>query len=104
MIWQEPQIRRAFSRPPEILERFQVEWNERSKQYPISEEQISIFSNIVEQIETKGYTVIPNFFKNIDTLANKVQERFATGNGTKNNEKEEEISDEPKPYINLKPI
>lgn len=104
MIWQEPQIRRAYNRPAGILNDFQVEWNKRSKQYPISEDQINTFSNIVEQIETKGYTVIPNFFKDIDTLANKVQERFATGNGTKNNEKEEEVRERNNHQIIVDPL
>ena len=90
MIWKEPQIRIAHGRSPQVLTQFQNEWNNRSSNYNLSFD-INDYSYIVDEIESKGFYIIPDFFKNIDTLAEKVQERFSTGNGTKNSEKESEV-------------
>lgn len=104
MNWQEPQVRLAYRRPRQLLDLYQQVWNERSQKYPLSTEDISMYDNIVEEIETKGYHIIPNFFKDIDTLAEQINERFETGNGTKNSERAADIRERNNHQIIVDPL
>lgn len=91
MNWQEPQIRKAFGRQDNILEAYQNAHDIRNKQYPLSTDDVTMYDNIVERIETSGYTILPNFFTNIKELAEKVDRRFIEGDGTKNSERADDI-------------
>ncbi len=88
MIWKEPQIRVAHGRSSDVLTKFQSEWNKRSTKYKLSRFDSKKYEYIVDEIESKGYYIIPNFFEDVDSLSEKIQKRFSTGNGTKNSEKE----------------
>ena len=94
MKWQQPQVRLAYGRDPLILDTFQQSWDERTKRYPMNEEDINEFSHIVDQIENKGYTIIPGLFKDIiDEFADNMYKRFDDGKGTVNSEKSDDIRD-----------
>tara|TARA_R100000329_G_scaffold139225_2_gene121048 strand:+ start:205 stop:1074 length:870 start_codon:yes stop_codon:yes gene_type:complete len=92
MKWQQPQVRLAFQRDPRSIDAFQQAWEQRNKQYPMSEEDINQFSHIVDQIEDKGFTIIPGLFTDIiDEFADNMYKRFDEGQGTVNSERSEDI-------------
>ena len=105
MIWKQPQVRIAHARTKDVLINFQNAWEERRKKYVLKDEDFSFGESIVNEIENKGFLVIPGYFKKeVDTIGKQIIDRFNNGDGTVNNEKSDHIRDRNNHQIIKNPL
>lgn len=104
MNWQQPQLRVPYGRGTEVIDAWKKAHSIRRGQYAFEEEEYDLYNNVVDQIEANGFVIIKDFFKDIDKLAEQVNERFESGNGTKNSEKASEIRERNNHQIIVDPL